>query len=119
MEKNIKISDFCNVALSITNGELIKNEIEKNIDNYEKIILDFDNITLFATPFFNLAIGHFVIKLTPEKFLEKIKCINLTELGEETYKYSYNNACSIYKESIKEEKIEEINKIIDNNINES
>lgn len=102
MNKNIKIIDFSSVALSSTNGEEIRNEIEKYINDFEKIILDFDGITLFATSFFNLTIGYFVIKLSPEKFLEKIECINLTNLGKETYEYSYNNACLIYKKSIQE-----------------
>lgn len=115
----IKILDYCTAALSITNGEIIKNVIEENIENSEKIILDFDGITLFATPFFNLVIGHFIIKLTPEVFNNKIKCINLTELGSTTLQYSYDNACMIYKNSIKAEEIEEINKIIDENISES
>lgn len=119
MNKDIKIIDFCNVALSSTNGEAIRNEIDKYINDFEKIILDFDEITLFATPFFNLAIGHFVLKLGPEKFLQKIECINLTNLGKETYEYSYNNACIIYKDSIQDEELEEINEIIDNNINEA
>ena len=119
MNKNIKVIDFWDVALSSTNGNTIRNEVEKYINDFEKIILDFDGITLFATPFFNLAIGHFVLTLSPEKFLQKIECINLTSLGKETYDYSYNNACTIYNESIQENELEEINKIIDNNINEA
>ena len=117
-DKTIRIFYYCSAALSITNGEVIKNVIEENIEKSEKIILDFEGITLFATPFFNLAIGHFIIKLTPKIFDNKIKCINLTELGSATLQYSYDNACMIYKNSIKAEEIDEINKIIDDNISE-
>lgn len=118
-EKTIKILDYCSAALSFTNAEIIKKIIEENIETSDKIILDFEGIALFATPFFNLAIGHFVIKLTPEVFDNKIKCKNLTELGEATFKYSYDNACMIYKNSINDERINEINKIIDDNISEN
>ncbi len=118
-EKYIKIVDFCETALSTSDAEIIKNEIEKNVEKYEKIILDFENIIFFATPFFNLAIGHFVTKLTPKVFEEKIKCINLTELGKETYNYSYNNACSLYKKSLENIDIEKNNSIVDENIENS
>ncbi len=119
MNKTIRIVDFCPTALSIADGEVLKKEIEKYLETFEKIVLDFDNITLFASPFFNQSIGYFVTKLTPKIFLEKITCINLTELGNQTYNYSYNNACSVYEKSLKESDIDSINNIINNNIENS
>lgn len=119
MNKTIKIEELCSTALSINDGEILKKEIEKYIVKYEKIVLDFENITLFASPFFNQSIGYFVTKLTPKVFLEKIVCINLTELGDQTYHYSYNNACSVYEKSLSESDIDNINSIINNNIENS
>lgn len=119
MTKNIKIKDFCSTALSLSNAQIIKEEIDKYINDYDQIVLDFEGIELFATPFFNMAIGHFVTRLTPEIFENKISCINLSELGRETYSYSFKNACSIYEKSLENEKIDEINAIINNNIEDS
>ena len=95
MEKTICVKKLFTNGLTENNGLILRNKIEEYLnknDDIEKIIIDFDEITLFATPFFNASIGYFVIKLGPEKFNKKIKLINKTKLCDETYKHSYENA---------------------------
>ena len=62
----------------------------------DKIILDFEGISLFATPFFNASIGYFILNLGPEKFNEVFKLHQISELGLNTYQHSYENAVEMY-----------------------
>ncbi len=119
MEEIIKVSDYCETALSVEDGERIQNKINELLEKEIKIVLDFEKIELYATPFFNVAIGHFVSKITPEVLKEKIKCINLSELGEETYRYSYENAKLVYQNKLTKETKEKITDIIESNITNS
>lgn len=125
MNKIIIIKNFINNALSIENGEIIKNEIDKLLIDTNKetdfvtVTLDFSDICLFATPFFNACIGYFVIKLSPDEFNKKIKLINLSTLGQETYNFSYENAVIVYNNKLSQEEQEKIDNIIENNIQNS
>ena len=102
MENIIQIKKYCETALSMTDGEKIRDVINSVIEEKGKVILDFTDISLFATPFFNACIGHFVANLSPEIFEQKISCINLSNLGKETYQYSYNNAVIVYNRNVSE-----------------
>ena len=123
MNNILKVKEFCNNALSINDGEIIKNECEKILkeknDTEEKIIIDFEGITLFATSFFNASIGYFVVEYSPEMYNKKIECINLSDLGKETLKYSYENAVEVYNKKPSIEEKEKITDIVENNINNS
>lgn len=78
-------------------GLRLRKEMSEPIQNGQHIVLDFEGIELFATPFFNSSIGYFVMTLSPEKFKEQVQVINLTDLGLETYGHSYQNAVSVYE----------------------
>lgn len=39
-------------AISMQKGDLIYKTLEQNFKNKEKVILDFDGVSLFASPFF-------------------------------------------------------------------
>ncbi len=111
----IRICELVDNGLSETNGLRIREEILKYFKEYDEVILDFSNITLFATPFFNSFIGYFVLQINPEKTKEKIKIINISDLGKDTYTHSYENAAYIYNKKIN---TEEIGKITSDNISE-
>lgn len=119
MNQTIIIKNFIDNALSIENGEIIKKEIEKLLINENTVTLDFTEISLFATPFFNACIGYFIIKLSPDEFNKKIKFINLSTLGEETYNFSYENAVIVYNNKLSQEEQDKMNNIIENNIQNS
>lgn len=114
----IRICEFVDNGLSEKNGLIIREKILEYLNKYDDVILDFSNITLFATPFFNSFIGYFVLQINPEKTKEKIKIINISNLGMDTYNHSYENAVYILNKKLKEKEIEEIGKITSNNINE-
>lgn len=113
----IKVKELIDNGLSETNGLILRAKILEIIQKSEdKVILDFSDINLFATPFFNSFIGYFVLQYNPEKVKEIIEIINISDLGKETYIHSYNNAKNIY---IKNSDTEKIGKITENTIKNS
>lgn len=119
MEKRLIISDFIKNGLTECNGLIIREKIEqilKEIDDGDIIILNFNNITLFATPFFNSSIGYILLKLGPKKFDEIFKLEEISELGKNTYQHSYENAVEIYTKQTDTNMIGQITK---NNIQNS
>lgn len=119
MEKRIIISEIINNGLTENNGLILRNKIEtvlKELSVNDTIILDFKNLNLFATPFFNASIGYLVLKLGPENFIKIFKLEEISELGKNTYQHSYENAVEMYN---KKTNIEIIGKITKSNIENS
>lgn len=116
MEKKIIISELITNGLTENNGLILRKEVEKILDECDSIILDFKDITLFATPFFNSSIGYFVLNLGPEKFDKIFKIEQISELGKNTYNHSYENAVQIYN---KNTNVDTIGRITKNNIENS
>ena len=113
MEKKIIVSKLIKNGLTESNGLVLRGKIEeliKNISSDEKIILDFKDITLFATPFFNASIGYYVLTLGPEKFNKIFELGEISELGLNTYNHSYENAIEIYNKKMDTKVMGEITK---------
>lgn len=100
MAKIIKIKSFAEMAMTEDDGMHLRKEIADGLADSDSVILDFSDIDLFATPFFNASIGYFVMKLTPDTYNKQICVENLSDLGKETYGHSYQNAISIYENKI-------------------
>lgn len=97
--KTIKVIDFCKFAISEEKGLKLRELLLKNLSE-DKIVLDFEGISMFTTPFFNSSIGYFILQYGPELFDEKIEILGLQEMGQETYKHSYDNAVEFYNNKI-------------------
>lgn len=113
MEKRLIISNFIKNGLTENNGLIIREKIEqilKELNDGDIIVLNFNNISLFATPFFNSSIGYFLLKLGPEKFDEVFKLEEISELGQNTYQHSYENAVEIYTKKTDTDMIGQITK---------
>ena len=108
MSKVIKISSITPMAMTEDAGMQLRKEMREAIQQEENIVLDFEQISLFSTPFFNASIGYFVMNLSPEKYKEQVKVINLSNLGKETYSHSYQNAVSVYENKTDTEMIGKI-----------
>ena len=81
----IHVNQITPYALSEEDGIKLYKEINNEIQK-EEIIVDFNGITIFATPFFSAAFGRLIAQKGSEAF-EKIKIINLDDLGKETLEY--------------------------------
>ncbi len=113
MDNQIIIADFTREAASKRSGEIIKNEIEKKLNEVElrNIYVDFTGITRFASPFFNFSFGNLFIQYE-ESIFDRIKIENISEVGFDTYQISIENAKMI-KNNLGYQ--EQINAIIKNN----
>lgn len=88
----IKVIDFVETAFSVDDAIKIENAFMPIINHKGKVVVDFDGINIFTTMFFNNAFAKYVVELGVEKYHEVFLLINLTELGEVTYRISYDNA---------------------------
>ena len=89
----IEIRSFTNKALSAEDGITLRNLIKENINKEEKIILDFKDIKLFSTMFFNASLGFFIKEgYDYSKLLKMIGLKNITDLGKNTFAHSLSNS---------------------------
>ncbi|PWJ88988.1 uncharacterized protein DUF4325 [Oceanotoga teriensis] len=90
--KTIIVINYTKLCLSELSGNKIKNFVEEAYNNNEKTLFDFYGITKFATSFFNYVFGTYILKYGIEKYNSLIEVTNLTELGNELYSKSVENA---------------------------
>ncbi len=98
----IKACEYIKTAFSSNDAECLDKLISPLIKNNDKIIIDFNGISIFTTLFFNNAFAKHIIEIGPEKYNDKFQLINLSELGKTTYMHSYNNAINYYNLSDKQ-----------------
>ena len=105
---NILVNSFSHEAASKTKGLVLKNILEENIEHLDSITVDFSNVNRFASPFFNNSFAALALKYG-FKTIEKIKLINISSIGLETYDTSMENASMI---SENPEFTDEVTKIV-------
>lgn len=107
----ILISDISKEAASKAKGVLLKEQLKALIEQNETdICVDFSGISKFASPFFNNSFAALALIYGFQK-IETIKIANLSEVGQDTYQTSMDNA-KIISES--EPHIDKFNQIINN-----
>lgn len=108
MFSTILVSDLTKFALAEEAGLKLRKKILEMWDKYDNIIVDFKNINIFATPFFNYSLGYCILNFGPDDYSKKITVINLNVLGEETYKHSIDNAIEFYSKKVNVEEVANI-----------
>lgn len=75
MSKRVVVSNVIEGSIAVTaeKGQLLYNELEKNIKNNEISILDFSNISDLISAFSNVAIGKLYDIATPEELNRLVK----------------------------------------------
>ena len=101
----IMVKDLCQYAIFEQDGIRLREEILRYYGKGNTIILDFTDISLFATMFFNASIGWLVLKDGTEVVSDNIIYTNLSDLGQTTWKHSFENAVEVranplYKEAL-------------------
>ena len=96
MTSMIKVADYIQTAFSMEDAAALTPMIDAKLKENSKIILDFSNIKFFTALFFNNAITKYVLSLGPDEYKKKFELVNLSKVGKETYKYSFENAM-LYK----------------------
>ena len=106
--KNILVKEIAPFALAEDDGNLLRNEIVAALERNENVCVDFDEISLFATPFFNVSIGAIIVQYGIEKFDSCVEVVNLDDLGKETFQHSKENAILFIEKKISKEVVEEV-----------
>ena len=91
-ENYIKIKDITDMAITEEQGFKLRAEINKVIQNHNKIILDFTEIKLFTTTLFSASIVYFVLKYSPKECKDRFILTNLSKAGTHAYQCSFENA---------------------------
>lgn len=77
----LKVKDIIgtDLAVSTENGQKVYEIIERNLDNNNKIVLNFEGITILITAFLNAAIGSLFKnqKYTPDFLNENVLLTNI------------------------------------------
>lgn len=92
----IKAKDFIKTGFSADDAAKLNVVIEPLISEGDKIVVDFSEITIFTTLFFNNVFAKYILQIGPDEYARQFELRNLSELGETTYKHSYENALKYY-----------------------
>lgn len=103
----ILVKNFIKTGFSAEDADILGKEIESLFINKDKIILDFSEVKMFTTLFFNNALAKYLVQIGPEKYAELFEVKNLSEVGEVTYQHSLDNAKEYYKLNTREREEQE------------
>lgn len=93
----IKVFDLIGKnAISMQTGDKIYVILREKIINGEQVTLDFDGVTLFASPFFNSAIGRLLQDNEISKLQQQLKFEHLDEVGRNLLNLVIRNAINYY-----------------------
>lgn len=85
------------IAISMAKGKNLYDLLLQNINNHDKIILDFDGVTIFASPFFNASIGYLLKDFDIKDLQLKLSFTNLNGVGLNLLNLVISNAIQTYE----------------------
>lgn len=92
----IKAKEYIKTGFSANDAQQLLAAIEPLLNQNKKVQIDFSDIQIYTTLFFNNALTKYVVQLGPEKFKETFELLHLTEIGQSTFQHSYDNALEYY-----------------------
>ncbi len=92
----IKAKEYIESGFSSEDATKLDSAIKPLFEAGEDISVDFEDISIFTTLFFNNAFAKYLMLLGPEEYDKRFVLNNLSELGEMTYKHSLDNAKHYY-----------------------
>lgn len=94
----IKISDLVGEhCVTSEDGRKVYEQIVPRLQSNEEVCLDFDGVSVFASPFFNFAIGQLLKDFSPDKLNSLVSVDNLTSDGTSVWKRVVQNAKEYYR----------------------
>jgi hypothetical protein len=85
-------------AVSSADGDALYKQIIANIEA-DRVELDFAGVEIFSTPFFNLAIGRLLERMSSDTLNTRLEFVNLSPLGFRTLRRVIDNAKRHYADS--------------------
>lgn len=93
----IKVFDLIGKnAISMQTGDKIYTILRDKVENGEQVTLDFENVTLFASPFFNSAIGRLLKDKEISELQKQLKFDNIDDVGRDLLNLVISNAINHY-----------------------
>jgi hypothetical protein len=86
-------------AISYAQSEILYNLLKENFKNEESITIDFKNITVVSSPFFNGSIGLLLKNIKIEELQKKVKFINISDDAKAILNIVIKNALEHYKKT--------------------
>ena len=78
-------------------GQKVYNQIVPKLKANKRICLDFDGVNVFASPFFNFAVGQLLRDFRPDKLNQLLTVASLTPDGTSVWKRVVQNAKEYYQ----------------------
>jgi len=97
-----------NFAIAFDDGQTLYNLIYPQLKKGDTVELDFENVKIFASAFFNYAIGQLLRDIEPDTLNRQLKFINLTAVGENTLRQVIKNAKRYYTEPQHKKAVDEV-----------
>lgn len=92
----IHANRYIQTGFSSDDAEKLLSVIHPLVEKKEKIVIDFSNVKIFTTLFFNNALAKYLVELGPEEFEKLFEIKNLSDVGSTTYQHSLDNAREYY-----------------------
>ncbi|MDP2227245.1 MAG: STAS-like domain-containing protein [Moraxellaceae bacterium] len=83
-------------AVSMQSGSILHESIVSALKEGGSVELDFNGIEIFASPFFNASIGLLLKDIDIDQLQEKIKLVNISDLGKGLLNQVVDNALVFY-----------------------
>ncbi len=94
----VKIADLVGEhCVTSDDGQKVYEQIVPRLQSNEEVCLDFVGVSVFASPFFNFAVGQLLKDFTPDRLNSLISVENLTSDGTSVWKRVIQNAKEYYR----------------------
>ncbi len=96
---NVQVSDLTGrYAITLEDGQALLEQLQPALERGEAIELDFANVDVLASPFFNAAIGQLVEHFDAQTLSQLLKIRNLSPNAESLLQRVITNATQYYSE---------------------
>jgi hypothetical protein len=83
-------------AITMDDGQAVHDRIKPELVAGSEVELDFDGVAVFASPFFNAAIGQLLKDIDPETLNRLLRVENLNALGHDVLRRVIDNSKRYY-----------------------
>lgn len=95
-------------CITIEDGQNIFKQVHPFLTKGEAVTLDFEGVSVFASPFFNAAVGQLLRDIKPEALNRLLNLAHLTDNGKVVLRRVIENSKQYYSDSVARKAIDEI-----------
>lgn len=83
-------------AITLDDGQAVFDRIKADLTAGHVVELDFDGVSIFASPFFNAAIGQLLHDFSADQLNQRLRVVNLSPVGLDVLRRVIDNAKEYY-----------------------